>query len=89
MVEESKQKWLTVMVNDLMSSEESGADDTVIIRPLPWRSEYVNKMFENTDKYSKLRKSPQASRQTKKRIVGSPSARPCPSKSDVPTWALS
>ena len=89
MVEESKQKWLAVMVNDLMSSEESGEDDTVTVHPLPWRSEYVNKMFQNTDKYSKLRKSPQASRQTKKRITGSPSVRPSPSKSDIPAWALS
>ena len=31
MVEESKQKWLAVMVNDLMSSEESGEDDTVTV----------------------------------------------------------
>lgn len=60
-------------------------DDGVIVRPLPWRSQYVNKMFQNIDKYCKVRMSPQACRQTKQRIVGAPSNRERPL--NVPDWA--
>lgn len=87
LTEEARQKWLKVMINDMMSSEESGEDDAMIVHPLPWRSEYVNKMFRNIDKYSKVRKSAQASRQTKQRDDGSTSRRNIPA--DMPSWAIS
>ena len=58
-----------------MSSEASGndSDDSIIVHPIPWRSEYVSRMFKKIDAYSDKKKSSQARRQTKNRIVGSPS----------------
>lgn len=78
------------MINEMMSSEESasGEEDSVTVHPLQWRSQYVNKMFQNIDNYLKVRKSAQASRQTKDRIVGSQSSHAPPSN-NVPSWAVS
>ena len=76
--EGQKAKWLKVMGNVYMSSEESGGEDTIIVHPLPWRTEYVNQMFQRIDAYCSSRKSPQARRQTKKRSMGSSSTRPKP-----------
>ena len=53
------------MRNDVMSSEDSGDDGKNIIRPLTWRSEYVDKMFSKIDQYHEVNKSIQARRQTK------------------------
>ena len=76
------------MKNEFMSSDESGSDDdTYVIRPLPWRTKYVNTMFERIDKYYATKKSSQARRQMKKRVVGLPSTRPMPT-GDVPEWAV-
>ena len=86
LTDESRQKWLTVMVNEMMSSEESGSEDRVVVHPLPWRSEYVNKMFRTIDSYCKARKSAQAKRQTKKRAGGLFSSRTPPT--DMPSWAV-
>ena len=41
---EQKEKWLSVISNDTMSSEESGPEDVITVHSLPWRSQYVNKM---------------------------------------------
>ena len=88
LTEEQKDKWLAVIMNDFMSSEESGPDDDIYLHPLPWRSDYVTKMFNTIDNYVQKKKSPQAKRQTKKRIVaGLPSERPQP-LSSVPEWAM-
>ena len=72
-----------------MSSEASGndSDDSIIVHPIPWRSEYVSRMFKKIDAYSDKNKSSQARRQTKNRIVGSPSTRHCPTGDNVPEWA--
>ena len=43
LTEEQKKKWLSVITNDFMSSEESGTEDENVIHPLAWRSKYVNK----------------------------------------------
>ena len=37
LTEESRQKWLKVMINEMMSSEDSGDDDAMIVHPIPWR----------------------------------------------------
>ena len=76
---------MKIMCNEMMSSEDSGDDGTNTVRPLTWRSEYVNKMFERIDKYCDSTKSAQARRQTKARIVGEPSARDLPQ--GLPNWA--
>lgn len=51
LTEEQKDKWLAVITNDFMSSEESGPDDDIYVHPLPWRSDYVTKMFNTIDNY--------------------------------------
>ena len=86
LTEEARQKWLKVMVNEMMSSEESGNDDKVIVHSLPWRTDYVNKMFRNIDSYSKARKSAQAKRQMKEREYAEQSTRAAPC--GMPTWAI-
>ena len=85
--EESRQKLLSVMTNDFMSSEESGDDDTIVVHPLTWRSQYVKVMFQRIDAYNKNAKSPQARRQMKQRSNGSVSSRVSPS--DAPEWSVS
>lgn len=87
LTEEQRTKWPAVVKNELMSSEESDEGDAIVVHPLPWRSEYVNKMFQKIDEYCFSKKSPQAKRQTKKRITGSPSRRPIPATKE-PIWAF-
>ena len=86
LTEEQKKKWLTVMSNDFMSSEES-EEDQIVVHPLPWRTPYVNTMFSKIDAYVTEKKSPQARRQTKSRKTGFPSTRQRPFDSDTPDWA--
>ncbi len=58
----------------MMSSEESGDEDKVVVHPLPWRKDYVNQMFNKIDNYNLARKSAQAKRQMKERTNGVQSA---------------
>ena len=59
--DERLKKWMNVMVNNFMSSEEScEEDDTFVIRPLPWRSFKVNEFFGRLDKTSKTHRSSQS-----------------------------
>ena len=71
-----------------MSSEESGEEDSIIVHPLPWRSEYVNKMFSRIDEYCNKKKSSQALRQMKTRIAGTSSSRPKPVDTLGISWAF-
>ena len=87
LTEEQRTKWLAVVKNDLMSSEESDEEDSIVVHPLPWRSEYVNRMFQKIDEYSYSKKSPQAKRQTKTRVTGIPSRRVVPPIME-PIWAF-
>ncbi len=75
-----------MVTNEMMSSEDSGEDDTIVVHPLPWRSDYVSSMFRKIDDYCHAKKSPQARRQMKSRIVGSRSNRVAPP--DLPQWAV-
>ena len=51
-------------------------------------SDYVTRMFSNIDNYVERKKSPQAKRKTKKRVMaGLPSERPPPT-SNEPDWAV-
>lgn len=86
LTEQARQKWLKVVTNEMMSSEESGDEDTMIMHPLPWRSDYVTSMFRKIDAYAQARRSPQARRQMKSRSEGSVSARSAPP--DLPSWSL-
>ena len=58
LTEEQKDKWLSVITTDLMSSEESGPDDEIYVHTLPWRSDYVTKMFSTIDEYVQKKKAP-------------------------------
>ena len=82
--EDHRKKWLGVISNDFMSSEDSD-DEAIVVHPLPWRSDYVNQMFQKIDDYSNSKKSPQARRQMKERIYGRPSHRP---RVEAPEWAV-
>ncbi len=63
-----------------LSSEESDSEseDTIVVRPLPWRSHYVTLMFERIDKFQAAKQSPQSRRQTKPRKEGPFSTRAFP-----------
>ena len=85
------EKWRKVLVIEYMSSEESGVDDdneVIIVKPLPWRSSYVNQMFRRLDDKVIAEKSPQSRRQMKKRVTGEPSIRSKPTGSEIPSWAV-
>ena len=89
LTDQKKKKWLGVIKNELMSSEESCSDeDTICVRPLPWRSPTVNSMFKTVDRYTAAKKTPQARRQMKKRVNGEPSKRPPPAQGTISSWAL-
>lgn len=76
------------MTADFMSSEESGYENgeaVNVVKELPWRSLAVEEFFDSLDSQLKDEKSPQAKRQTKRRVKGSTSTRKVPSK--MPKWA--
>ena len=75
-----------MLISECMSSEESGNDDTLIVRPLQWRSGLVDTFFGNLDKQNMEEKSSQARRQLKGRLNGAPSSRPA--HEPLPRWAL-
>lgn len=85
-------KWMSVMVDDFMSTEESGDDDErFIVRPLRWRSLKVKDFFGRLDVMAQSRRSSQSRKMRNERTIGEPSNRPCPitrySKSLL--WAFS
>ena len=87
---EQLEKWRQVIKMEYMSSEESGIDDeneVIIVKSLPWRSVHVGQMFRRLDDKGLEEKSPQARRQTKKRVTGEISSRPKP-VGDLPPWAV-
>ena len=81
-------KWLAVVKKEYMSSEESGDEDSITVHPIPWRSDYVSKMFSKIDMFVNTKKSCQARRQMKQRKIGSPSSRPPPPGDSAPEWAI-
>ena len=89
--EEEKDKWLSVMKVEVMSSDESDEDDgeeVIVVHPLPWLSAEVAAFKQQIDDEIKKEKSPQARRQMKRRIIGSPSTRPRSTSRDFSSWAL-
>jgi hypothetical protein len=74
------------MHNDVMSSEDSDDKDAITVRPLPWRSAYVDKMFNRIDVFCDGSKNAQARRQMKQRVLGKPSDRDEPD--GLPDWAV-
>ena len=62
--QEIKEKWLRVVTNKFMSSEESDGED-IVIHPLPWHSARVDDVLSKVDAYLLKQKSAQAQRQMK------------------------
>ncbi len=84
------EKCRQVLKVEYMSSEESatdGEDEVMLVKTLPWRSEYVEELFWRLDYKALVEKSPQARRQMMHRVIGDPSSRPRPI-GDLPSWAV-
>jgi hypothetical protein len=76
--EEDREKWLKAMKLEVMSSDESAEEDgeeILIVYPLPWLSVEGVAFKNRMDAEKKKEKSSQALRQTKRRVIGSPSTR--------------
>ena len=71
---------------EIMSSEESGQEDVIIVHPLPWLSESVAKVKSSLDQQIVASNTPQSRRQTKKRLVGCSSNRSV--VDNLPAWAV-
>lgn len=88
---EDKEKWLKVLVPDMMSSEESDEDDNGdvnLLNILPWRAGVVQDFFYDLDQDYYAGKSAQAKRQTKRRLLSDTvSSRPPPAADQFPSWA--
>ena len=69
--ERQRTHWQAAIIKELMSSEESGNEgdeDVIHVKPLPWRSEVVNKMMTKLDEKINQGRSAQAKRQLKQRV---------------------
>lgn len=74
MTEQHRAKWLGIITNQYVSSEEI-EDDTITMHTLKWRlEEYVNVMFNRIDAYCTSLKSLQARCQMKRTILELPQA---------------
>ncbi len=71
----------------MMSSEESGSDDTIVVRTLRWRSHRVNHTFHKIRNFILGSQSPQAIRQLKSWKISSIVLRQEP-LADMPKWAI-
>ena len=82
-----KDKWGQCLVSDLISSEDSDENDSIVVKPLPWRALKVTDFFKKLDVLIDEDKTSQAKRQRKDRIISSvESSRQKPS-GGVPKWA--
>ena len=82
------EKWSKVLVSEFMSSEESGEENDIIVKPLPWRASRVDSFFCSLDEETKNGKLSQSIRQMKSRILGDLSSRPQPSDKNFPSLAI-
>ena len=76
-----------VMLATFMSSEESGEESidgetekrsVLLVKPLPWRSPRLARIFKQLDRKASRKKSKQSLQQTRPRVVGPESTRPKP-----------
>lgn len=88
---EDKEKWLKILVPEMMSSEDSDQDDDEddfnFVKILPWRASVVQDFLYSLDDQYYSGKSAQAKRQTKRRVASNElcSARAVPE--GLPIWA--
>ena len=87
-VPKDREKWEKVLTLELMSSEDSGMEEILVVRPLPWRSTRVDEMFDQLDKRIISGKSPRSRWQMKRCKVGNFSKRPHCTSDSIPKWAF-
>ena len=89
----NKEKWRRVIVPEMMLSDESGFDEdgkaVVFVKDLQWRSDKVGRLFEHLDNIQDQKKSEQALRQSKPRVlIAETSKRPPTDLGTIPKWAI-
>ena len=84
-------KWMSVLVPEFMSSEDSDSEQagTLIKCPLKWRSPKVDDFFKSLDKLTDKGRSDQSKKQTMERCLsGAYSERPVPTGRKCPSWTI-
>ena len=90
----NKEKWKGIMIQEMISSEESGVDEegkaVIFIEDLPWRSDKLGRFFERLDAVQQGNKSEQAIRQSKECILVEAASERGPPRniSCIPRWAF-
>jgi hypothetical protein len=86
--DKEKEKWMKVFIPQMVSSEESddSDEDTIVIKPLGWRTERVDSMFHSLDNEIEESKTTQSRRQRKNRVISSIYSTRDPPK--LPKWAV-
>ena len=92
MTDEQKKKWSACLTLDLMSTEESSAENGdsgahFFVRELPWRSDRVKNFFHSLDHKHTKNQSARSRRMSFERCLADlPSDRPCPF--GLPEWMI-
>lgn len=83
-------KIMKAMKIDFMSSEDSDSEDEtrLITRPLPWVSKDFKSYMDKLDSKYQRQLNAQGKKLRSKRVVGRPSERPCPNKSQDLSWVF-
>ena len=88
--ERQRERWLSAMQREVMSSEESeveAGDEIVVVKKFPWRSDQLYTLIKRVDAKVAIDHTPQATQQTKKRIYRGVSTRPQPTiNENMPAW---
>ena len=74
---------------DMMSSEQSGEEGdepVILVKPLLWRGEQVNKLFRQLEQKIAAERTPQARCQLMCRVVASEPSRTAPVEDNLPPW---
>ena len=88
-----KDKWSKCVAAELLSSEESdNENDTIVVKPLPWRADKLTEFLHNLDILNVESKNMQSRRQRKERVISSgASTRPILAGADAakfPKWVI-
>ena len=88
---QEKEKWKSVLIMDITSSDESGYEDdkeVIISHPLPWLSANATQFKQKLDEICLKNKNAQSRRQMKERLEGLPSLRSRPIDTNLPSWVF-
>ncbi|XP_063424134.1 uncharacterized protein LOC134707904 [Mytilus trossulus] len=85
-----EEKLMKAIKIDFMSSEDSDSEDEtrLITRPLPWLSKDFKSYMDKLDSKYQRQLNAQGKKLRSKRVVGRPSERPCPNKSQDLSWVF-